>query len=148
MSQKQSAPENRLTLVQIETLMRLASQMSIEIKPVVRGREFELELSGDGFSKPDPVVLPLSDAYARLLSEVCGGLAPWLQFSPAEPCDVTLFALSEDALNATIRKFQYRLAMRFVEKRRDERRISRRMFSSDGNPPAQSAVRPVSAAAG
>ena len=119
---KQSAPENRLTIVQTEALMRLASQMSIEIKPVVRGREFVLELSGDGFSGPEPLTLPLSSAYARLLAEVCSGLAPWIQFSPAEACEVTLFGMSNDALNTAIRKYQYRLAMRLTTKSYDERR--------------------------
>ena len=133
-----SVPESRLTVVQVHSLMRLASQMSIQVKPVQQGREFALELSGEGFSGTDPVTLPMTTAYARLLAEVCSGLAPWIQFSPDEPCEATLFGLGDDALSATIQKYQYRLAMRLSEKRRDERRARRRLFSSNEEalPPA------------
>jgi len=131
----QSVPENRLTVAQIQVLMRLASQMSIQVKPVQQDREFALELSGEGFSGIDPVTLSITTAYARLLAEVCSGLAPWVQFSPDEPCEVTLFGLSEDVLKTTIQKYQYRLAMRLSEKHRDERRAKRRFFSSNETPP-------------
>ncbi len=114
MNAKPNAAEHRLTLAQTETLMRLASQMSIRIKPEVRDKEFVLELSGEGFSVPEPVTLPLTSAYARLLAEVCGGLAPWIPFSPAEACETTLFGLSEEAINTAIRKYRYRLAMRLT----------------------------------
>ena len=114
MNAKPNAAEHRLTLAQTETLMRLASQMSIRIKPEVRDKEFVLELSGEGFSVPEPVTLPLTSAYARLLSEVCGGLAPWIPFSPAEACEKTLLGLSEEAINTAIRKYRYRLAMRLT----------------------------------
>ncbi len=151
MSAKQTTAEHRLTLVQTETLMRLASQMSIEIKPVVRGKEFALELSGEGFSAPEPVTLPLSSAYARLLAEVCSGLAPWIPFSPAETCETTLFGLGEDALNTVIRKYQYRLAMRFTTKYPAPRRTraagrsEHSLFSS--STPAPSAADAVQAMA-
>ena len=141
MKSNPTAPENRLTLAQVETLMRLASQMSIWIKPVVQGKEFAFELSGEGFSEPEPVTLPLSIAYARLLSEVCSGLAPWIPFSPAEACETTLLGLGEDALNTAIRKYQYRLAMRFTTKYQAPRRTRRgrsghNLFSSSTAPPA------------
>ena len=140
MTTAHSVPENRLTIAQIQALMRLASQMSIQVKPVQQDREFALELSGEGFSGLDPLTLPMTTAYARLLAEVCSGLAPWIQFSPDEPCEVTLFGLSDDALRTTIQKYQYRLAMRLSEKRRDERRTRRRLFSSNDapSPPADS----------
>lgn len=126
-----SIVENRLTLIQIQALMRLASQMSIAVKPVAQGGEFALELSGEGFSGLEPLTLPMTTAYARLLAEVCSGLAPWVQFCPDEPCEVTLFALNEDSIGATIQKYQYRLAMRLSEKRREEKRARRRLFSSN-----------------
>ncbi len=139
MTTAQSVPENRLTIAQIQVLMRLASQMSIQVKPVQQDREFALELSGEGFSGLDPLTLPMTTAYARLLAEVCSGLAPWIQFSPDEPCEATLFGLGDDALNATIQKYQYRLAMRLSEKRRDERRARRRLFSSNEETPPPAA---------
>ena len=135
MATAQSVPENRLTIAQIQVLMRLASQMSIQVRPVQQDREFALELSGEGFSGLEPLTLPMATAYARLLAEVCSGLAPWIQFSPDEPCETTLFGLGDDALSATIQKYQYRLAMRLSEKRRDERRARRRLFSSCETPP-------------
>lgn len=131
MNTPQEIPENRLTLAQIQALMRLASQMSIEVKPVAQEGEFALELSGEGFSGLEPLTLPMTTAYARLLAEVCSGLAPWVQFCPDEPCEVTLFALNEDAIGSTIQKYQYRLAMRLSEKRREEKRARRRLFSSN-----------------
>lgn len=131
MATARSVPENRLTVAQIQVLMRLASQMSIQVKPVQQEKEFALELSGDGFSGLDPLTLPMATACARLLAEVCSGLAPWIQFSPDEPCEVTLFGLSDDALKTTVQKYQYRLAMYLAEKRRDERRASRRLFASN-----------------
>lgn len=130
-----SVPEHRLTVAQVQVLMRLASQMSIQVKPVQLQREFALELSGEGFSGPEALTLPMASAYARLLAEVCSGLAPWIQFSPSEPCEATLFGLGDDALSSTIQKYQYRLAMRLSEKRRDERRARRSLFSSNEPPP-------------
>ena len=134
MATARSVPENRLTVAQIQVLRRLASQMSIQVKPVQQERDFALELSGDGFSGLDPLTLPMETACARLLAEVCSGLAPWIQFSPDEPCEVTLFGLSDDALKTTVQKYRYRLAMYLAEKHRDERRASRRLSASNNAP--------------
>ncbi len=134
MEPSHSTPEDRLTLAQIQALMRLASQMSIEVKPVAQRGEFSLELSGEGFSGLEPLTLPMATAYARLLAEVCSGLAPWVQFCPDEPCEATLFALNQDSLDSTIQKYQYRLAMRLSEKRRELKRARRKLFSSNDSP--------------
>ena len=146
MNAPQSIPENRLTLAHLQGLMRLASQMSIEVKPVAQGGEFALELSGEGFSGLKPLTLPMATAYARLLAEVCSGLAPWVQFCPDEPCEVTLFALSEDSIGSTIQKYQYRLAMRLSEKRREEKRARRRLFSSNDSADTGEVLRAARAA--
>jgi len=131
-----SIPEHRLTVAQSEMLTRLASQMSIQVKPVLQGQGLALELSGEGFSGVEPLTLPITVAYARLLAEVCSNLAPWAPFSPAEPCEVTLFGLGEERLNAALRKYQYRLTLRLTEKLREEKRARRRLFSSNDAPPA------------
>ena len=141
-----AVPENRLTVAQIQVLMRLAAQMSILVKPVPQEREFALELDGEGFSGLEPITLPLSTAYARLLAEVCSGLAPWIPFSPDEPCEVTLFGLGEHFLTAAIQKYQYRLNMRLSDKRRAVRRVRRELSSLTETPPAPAAS-PVAASA-
>lgn len=142
-----SVPENRLTVAQIEVLMRLAAQMSILVKPVPQMQEFALELDGEGFSGLEPLTLPLSTAYARLLAEVCSGLAPWIPFSPDEPCETTLFGLGEHALAAVIEKYRYRLDMRLSDKRRAVRRVRRELLpSNEAHQPAAASPEVASAA--
>ena len=96
----------------------------------MQDQEILFELSGEGFSGLDPVVLPMGAAYARLLAEICGNLAPWISFSPSEACETTLFSHGEAALAPFVRKFQRRLAMRFIEKCRENKRAKRSLEAS------------------
>lgn len=125
----QSAPEHRLTVSQIEELMRLAARMSIRVQAVQRDRFPDLEISGEGFSVPAGVTLPLSLASVRLLAEICSDLAPWAPFSAREPCEVTLFGLGPEKLEAYVKKYQRRLALRLAARRRKERRAKQRLFA-------------------
>ncbi len=124
------APEHRLTVSQIEELTRLAARMSIRVKAVQQEKTIGLEISGEGFSAPGGVTLPLSVAYVRLLAEVCSGLAPWVPFSTSEPCETTLFGLGQEKLDVYVKKYQRRLALRLAARRREERRAKRRLFAS------------------
>ncbi len=126
MDKMYSAAEARLTFVQFQKLKELAARLSIEARPTVQDQDMACELSGEGFSGLEPIILPMTKACPRLLAEVCAALAPWIAFTPDTPCEVTLFGIGEDALDAAVRKFQYRLAMRLSEKRRDDRRAARR----------------------
>jgi hypothetical protein len=104
------APEQRLTSEMRQRLEELAPLFQIEVTTIQGENNSLRRLSGPGFSEPEPLVLSADEATIRLLAEICSILTRWVAFSPLEPCEVTLFALSHERLERCAGSFRKQLA--------------------------------------
>jgi len=104
------APEKRITPAMRKRLEDLAPLFHIELNHKRVDGQAHIEISGKGFSEPEPVLLPASEATVRLLAEICSILTRWVPFNVWEPCEVTLFALPSERLQRCAATFRRQIA--------------------------------------
>jgi len=104
------SPANvRITAEMVERMVKIGHALQIEIAQEHMEGTPQWRLAGPGFPS-EPVTLPIREASVRLLSEICGIMTPWVAFSSAEPCEVTLMRISDERVARHAATYRTKLA--------------------------------------
>ena len=88
------AVTDRLTDVDKRRLVEMASLFDIQVEL----RTEDAVLSGHRI-RNSPVILPLTRAYPRLVSELCSITTRWIPYGPKQPCEQYLLGLTDTRIH-------------------------------------------------